>query len=336
MQLLPWFESTASKFLKQKKHLAHAWLLTGARGIGKFELGQFLAASLLCEQPNELGLACGRCRACGWVENNAHPDLKYIYPAAMHEQLFTGLEPADKEDKSQEIRIEQLRALDDWFYASTHRAGFRVVIFYPAHQINGITANALLKILEEPMPQTVFLLITDQLPLMLPTIRSRCQLMRLQSPAEDEALKWLQAQDVSQAEQWLAANDGAPFEALKAAQNDERPIPEWLQELVIALEQRQLAAVYTLLATLEPIPYEAVLTVLQRLLLDIQYCQFGLKPQHFAQLQPYLAQLASRSTRHAVTVLLKNLTQNQKTAQHPFNQKLRVHRLLDLLYGALA
>src|SRR5699024_10317322 len=225
MQLLPWFETTASSFLKHKTHLAHAWLLTGARGIGKFELGQFLGASLLCEQPNELGFACGRCRACGWVENNTHPDLKYIYPAALHGQLFPTQEPTDKEEKSQEIRIEQLRALDDWFYASTHRAGFRVVIFYPAHQINGITANALLKILEEPMPQTVFLLITDQLPLMLPTIRSRCQLMRLQSPTSDMALDWLENQDISNSAQWLAAHDGAPFEALKAAQNDKQPIP---------------------------------------------------------------------------------------------------------------
>lgn len=336
MQLLPWFETIARSFLKQKAHLAHAWLFTGARGIGKFELGRFIGASLLCEQPNELGFACGQCRACNWVANNAHPDLKCIYPAALHEHLFPGQEPADKDEKSQEIRIEQLRALDDWFYSSTHRAGFRVVIFYPAHQINGITANALLKILEEPMPQTVFLLITAQLPLMLPTIRSRCQLMRLESPTNEMALDWLKAQNISNPEQWLTAYDGAPFEALKAAQNTEQPIPEWLQQLVISLEQRQLATLYALLATLEPLPYGLVLTALQRLLLDIQYCQFGLEPRYFSQLQPYLMTLANRSSRHAVTVLLKNLTQAQKTAQHPFNQKLRIHRLLDLLYGVLA
>src|SRR5690625_2621114 len=336
MQLLPWFESTASKFLKQKKHLAHAWLLTGARGIGKFELGQFLAASLLCEQPNELGLACGRCRACGWVENNAQPDLKYIYPAAMHEQLFTGLEPADKEDKSQEIRIEQLRALDDWFYASTHRAGFRVVIFYPAHQINGITANALLKILEEPMPQTVFLLITSQLPLLLPTIRSRCQLLRLPSPSQAEAIDWLTSKGCQSPEQWLAAYDGAPLAALKATEAWEKPVPDWLEQLTIALEQRQRAALYALLPTLEPLPFNQVLAVLQRLLLDVHYCQFELQARHYATLMPHLSTLAARSSRHAISLLLKSLTQAQRTAHHPFNQKLRVHHLLDQLYGAFA
>ena len=336
MQLFPWFEAIANRFLKNKAQLAHAWLLTGAQGIGKFQLGQFLAASLLCEQPSALGHACGVCQACHWLDSGTHPDLKYVYPAALHTQLFPEQEPADKEQKSQEIRIEQLRALDDWFYASTQRAGFRVVIFYPAHQINGVTANALLKILEEPMPRTVFFLISSQAPLMLPTIRSRCQIMRLNSPTKEQALSWLAAQEVSHAEQWLAAYDGAPLTAWHAAQIDERPIPEWLERLVMALQERQRAGVYALLPIIEPLAFEHLLTALQRLLMDIQYCQFTIEARHYVQLQGQLQQLAQRSSPQAVAFLLNQLTQSQSTAHHPFNQKLRVHRLLDQLYGAFA
>lgn len=335
IQLLPWFKDTAKHFLKDKKRLGHAWVISGTQGIGKFELGQYLAASLLCEHADSDGFACGNCQACKWVESGAHPDLKYVYPAALESELFPEHE-TNKEEKSQEIRIEQLRALDEWFYASTHRAGFRVIIIYPAHQINGITANALLKILEEPMPQTVFLLITSQLPLLLPTIRSRCQLLRLPSPSQAEAIDWLTSKGCQSPEQWLAAYDGAPLAALKATEAWEKPVPDWLEQLTIALEQRQRAALYALLPTLEPLPFNQVLAVLQRLLLDVHYCQFELQARHYATLMPHLSTLAARSSRHAISLLLKSLTQAQRTAHHPFNQKLRVHHLLDQLYGAFA
>ncbi len=336
MQLLPWFEETARHFLQHKEQLGHAWLMTGAAGIGKFQFGQFLAASLLCEQPAAHGFACGQCGPCQWVHTGVHPDLKYIYPAALESALFPHHEGEHADEHSQEIRIEQLRALDEWFYASTHRAGFRVIIIYPAHQMNGITANALLKILEEPMPRTVFLLMSAQLPLLLPTIRSRCQLLRLPSPTHQVALSWLAKQGVAHPEQWLAAHDGAPLSAYHAAQQEEQPIPQWLQQLLMALEQRQKAALYSLLPVLESLPFGQVLTVLQRLFLDIQYCQFNLQVQHYPRLQAQLNTLAARASQHAVAFLLKNLTQAQRTAHHPFNQKLRVHHLLDQLFACFS
>jgi len=331
MTLYPWFDETARQFLAHRAQMPHAWLLSGAAGIGKFELGDFLAASLLCEQPQPEGLACGHCPACQWFARGNHPDVRYIYPLQRHEELFPDRPLPEGNEKSQEIRIEQFRALDDWFHASTHRGGYRVVLIYPAQQMNRVVANALLKVLEEPATQTVFLLITSQLPELLPTIRSRCRLLNLPAPDNQQATQWLQQQGIAPAEDWLRANDGAPLLALKAARTHEQAVPDWLTQLSMALVQRQKAQLYALLPSLEDLPFGELLRVIQRFNLDIQLQQYGLEPRHYPGLEDSIQQLAQRSSPQVSTHLCKTLLQRQATAEHPFNAKLRVHHLLDNL-----
>lgn len=334
IELPPWFAPTAERFLNQKQALAHAWLFSGASGIGKFEFAQFLAQSLLCEQPAVQGFACGQCPPCQWVTKGHHPDLKYVYPSAMQQRLFPLHSNGESDEQSQVIRVEQIRGLDDWFHASTHRAGFRVVVVYPAHLLHPIAANAILKILEEPLPQTVFLLLSDQAAQLLPTIRSRCQQLNLPRPDTQAALQWLHSQQVDEAKDWLAAHDGAPMLALAAAKQGDSPVPSWLEQLCMGLEQRQQAQIYALLATLQEQPYGSLLTVLQRCVLDIQYSQFGLAVRHYPKLAPILQQLGKRASPHRVLHILNELSQRQRTAQHPFNEALRVHSLVDDLFYA--
>lgn len=331
MTLFPWFDETAQQFLAQRNNMPHAWLLSGAAGIGKFQLGAYLAASLLCEQPDALGRACQQCPACQWFVQGNHPDVRFIYPAQLQEQLFPGQAAPSDAEKSREIRIEQFRALDEWFHASTHRAGYRVVVIYPAERMNPVVANALLKVLEEPAAQTVFILITAQLPDLLPTIRSRCRHLTVPSPDVALASQWLEQQGIQQAQQWLMANDGAPLLAWQAAQQQEQVIPDWLAQLGMALIQRQGAQLHALLETLEELPFGDLLRVLQRYNLDIQLCQHGLPIRHYPQLGDSIQQLAQRASQQATAHFGKTLLQRQATAEHPFNAKLRVHYLLDTL-----
>ena len=115
---------------------------------------------------------------------------------------------------------------------STHRQGKRVVMLYPAEALNEASANALLKTLEEPPPETVFLLVSNSLDRLLPTILSRCRKFVMGSPRREQALPWLQAEGVADAEAWLAEQGGAPLAAQEMAHSELRaPIDELLVHL---------------------------------------------------------------------------------------------------------
>src|SRR5206468_1148966 len=136
-----------------------------------------------------------------------HPDYRRVRPEALEDDAPAGegdeaaAGDTDKKAKSKtaskDIKIEQVRALSDFMNISTHRQGLRVVVLYPAEALNMPASNALLKTLEEPPPGTVFLLASNGLDRLLPTILSRCRKFALPMPDHAQALAWLQAQGVN-------------------------------------------------------------------------------------------------------------------------------------------
>ncbi|WP_080362711.1 DNA polymerase III subunit delta', partial [Bordetella pertussis] len=220
-RFLPWQTEIARSWLSGRDRFAHAWLIHGNGGIGKLDFTAAAAASLLCESPRQ-GLACGECAACAWVASGNHPDLRRIRPEAVALEegadQTEGAEEAEagsggaaaKRAPSKDIRIDQIRALEPWFNTATHRGGWRVALLYPAHALNVISANALLKVLEEPPAHTVFLLVADAPDRLLPTLVSRCRRLPLPTPSAGQALQWLGEQGVEPAADWLAAAGGAP------------------------------------------------------------------------------------------------------------------------------
>ncbi|ETH02732.1 DNA polymerase III, delta' subunit [Bordetella pertussis 2356847] len=209
-RFLPWQTEIARSWLSGRDRFAHAWLIHGNGGIGKLDFTAAAAASLLCESPRQ-GLACGECAACAWVASGNHPDLRRIRPEAVALEegadQTEGAEEAEagsggaaaKRAPSKDIRIDQIRALEPWFNTATHRGGWRVALLYPAHALNVISANALLKVLEEPPAHTVFLLVADAPDRLLPTLVSRCRRLPLPTPSAGQALQWLGEQGVEPA-----------------------------------------------------------------------------------------------------------------------------------------
>ena len=191
-EFYPWQVDIAQQWLGQRERFAHAWLIHGLSGVGKTQFAKAAAVSLLCTQPIN-HLACGTCDACLWCQHGNHPDLRLIRPetvAAAEE----GMSAADsKKTLSKEIRVEQLRQLHSWFNTATHRGGFRVVVLYPAESLNVISANALLKVLEEPPANTLFMLVADAPDRLLPTILSRCRRLPLPIPKQEQCLKLVRA-----------------------------------------------------------------------------------------------------------------------------------------------
>lgn len=203
--LLPWHEEIFHRLQQQREQgrLPHALLLTGPPGIGKGRLAGVLARSLLCEQPREGGMPCGRCHGCSLYAADTHPDLHILKP----------------EGDSRVIRIDQVRELIEALGLSSHYGRAKVVILSPAERMNIAAANALLKTLEEPPGDTVLLLVSARPSALPATIRSRCQLLRLPLPAPEEARGWLAAQLEAgeDPDVLLALAGGAPLAARQAA-----------------------------------------------------------------------------------------------------------------------
>ena len=197
----------------RRERLPHALLFSGQRGIGKFELVRRFAESLLCEKLTATQEACGTCMACGWLAQGNHPDLRLLQPAAMAAEEVTpatGEAASGTKKASQQITIDQIRDLDEFLHVGTHRQGVRVVLVYPAEAMNRATANAILKSLEEPIPGTVFLLVSSEPERLLPTIRSRCQAVPVPLPSATRAEAWLQQAGIKDAAHWLALAGGSP------------------------------------------------------------------------------------------------------------------------------
>jgi DNA polymerase-3 subunit delta' len=210
----PWLDAAWQRLLVTRARPAQALLLAGPRGVGKGELALAWAQALLCEAPRADGEACGSCPACHWFEAGTHPDFR----------LVTLQEKTGKEGETRmatAIEVDQAREAVDFVQLSTYRAGFRVVLVNPADSLNLATANALLKVLEEPPLNTVFVLVSDQPRRLLPTIRSRCTRVDIGLPPVDQASQWLAEQGVDDAMNLLALSGGTPLDAQRWADSGE-------------------------------------------------------------------------------------------------------------------
>lgn len=156
----------------------HALLVTGESGVGKRAWADAVSELLLCSSPlnSEAGapVACGRCRQCELVAASSHPDVRAFSP-----------------EKSRMIRVDQVRSLSEFAVSSPQVAERKVAIIDRADQLNINAANALLKTLEEPAPDFVLLLLQESGRPVLPTIRSRCQVVPLPVPSAGQANEWL-------------------------------------------------------------------------------------------------------------------------------------------------
>lgn len=210
----PWLADAWRYLLQQKARPAQALLISGPAGVGKSALARTWAQVLLCESPLADGGACGVCGACHWFVAGTHPDYRVL---SLQEK-----EAKDGESKlATAIDVDQARDTIDFVQLSTYRAGWRVVVIEPADSLNIAAANALLKVLEEPPPNTCFLLITNHPRRLLPTLRSRCVRLEIGLPPNEQALLWLNGQSLDDAPARLALAGGAPLTALNWQENGE-------------------------------------------------------------------------------------------------------------------
>ena len=333
--IYPWQEGAWHQLQQLRQRMPHAIFFHGAAGIGKSDFIEHFAQGLLCEAVLPDGHACGACASCGWFSQQNHPDYRRVRPEALEDEpAAEGEEGGDSEAKkttkstkapSKEIKIEQIRALADFMNISTHRQGLRVVVLYPAEALNMPASNALLKTLEEPPPGTVFLLASNSLDRLLPTILSRCRKFALPMPSHDEALAWLKGQGVADADSWLREQGGAPLAALAQAETGSR------EEMDVLLQMLARPSVELALKTaekLQKVPLSAQVSWLQRWLYDMFSYKLAGSVRYYPRYQKELAGLAGKVHISRLLAALKSAGERRATADHPLSPKLFIEDML--------
>ena len=236
------------KFTESYKNdkIPNAYILFGDDGVGKEALSIELAGLLNCKRPTENLSACGSCRSCIGIKTFQHEDVHFIHPipktsSTKKTQLIDSKTAKELDDNYKEklknpyhkieisnantIPIDLIRSIKKKLFLSKSDENWSVVVIFNAEKLcvpKAEPANALLKILEEPPSQTLFVLITSKINLMLPTIQSRCQKVFFPNLKIEEIEKYAQEYDTSLPldSSYLQMSNGSMSRFIKIAKND--------------------------------------------------------------------------------------------------------------------
>jgi DNA polymerase-3 subunit delta' len=202
----------------RRGRLASSFLFAGPQGVGKRTFAFKLAKALLCQSnPEEAFEPCGKCPSCSQVDAGTHPDLEFVSKPADKSFLPLELLLGDKEHRRREGLLHQIGL-------KPFMGGRKIAVIDDADFLNAEGANALLKTLEEPPPRSVLILVGTSPAKQLPTIRSRCQLIRFHSLSEEHVAELLISQgltsDASEARRLAHYSGGSLQRAQQLSDSD--------------------------------------------------------------------------------------------------------------------
>lgn len=316
-----WQNIQWTKVMQRKNSLPHAILLRGRSGIGKFDFAINLSNALLCKEPDHLQMACGHCSSCLWLKEGAHPDFKLITSEDDYE--FEG-NIKKNSTKRIIITIAQIRQLYDYLSLSTHQvAGFRVIVISPAEALNLAAANALLKMLEEPPSNTIFLLVSSQPQQLLPTIISRCQVIDMPIPSKINAIEWLNAQGVNQPEVALQYAGGAPLDALRL-QDQISSNDKVIKQLSLGGKLDPFNAAQLFLS----LGMSRAINVIQKWTFDLVSFKLVHKLHYHTEYERALQELSKSVNLSGLLLFERQLNEAKKAANHPLSNEMQLENIL--------
>ena len=192
-------------FIKTIDHnrLVHAYIIDGMKGSGKKELVYFITQALYCKQRQTGEAPCMTCPQCTKISNGHLVDLVEVFP------------------DGQTIKVDQIRELRQQLSTSGMESSKKVCIIHQADHLTIGASNSLLKFLEEPVSQVYFFLLTENLAKVLPTIQSRCQVVRIMQANSEQFEKTLVAEGVhSSLAKFISYITQDGEEALQLAQSE--------------------------------------------------------------------------------------------------------------------
>jgi len=191
-----------------RNRLRHAYLFTGPQGVGRRTLALLLSQAVNCLQPPEPGEPCGECRACTLIGRMQHPDLAVVQAA----------------QSGGTLKVDQIRELQSSLSLAPYEAQYRVALLLRFEEAHISAQNAFLKTLEEPPPRVILLVTAESPERLLPTVVSRCEVIRLRSLPVEEVCEGMQARwglAADQARLLAHLSGGRPGYALRLYQSPE-------------------------------------------------------------------------------------------------------------------
>lgn len=277
-----------------KGRISHAYMIQGARGTGKEEIAVLLAKVLFCEQLSGTE-PCNQCSACRRIDSRNHPDVHWIEP------------------EGQSIKLDQIRHLQKEFTYSGVESDQKVYIIKGAETLTTNAANRILKFLEEPSRKTTAIMLTENGQAMLPTIRSRCQLIELKPLSSTFFQKQLAESGVSESNaKLLSALTNNLDEALSMNQDEafaqaRKLVLQLIENLTSAHDDAYLFIHQQWLPFFkERNEQELGLDFLLLAFKDLLYSHFG-NEEKMVMFQPGDARLEKASLSFSEVKLLKNM-----------------------------
>ena len=360
-QIAPWLQPLWDSM--DFGNFPNATLLHGQSGIGKFAFALELAQSLLCESSEIAARPCMQCEACHWFSTGNHPDFialvpethRKLLPFANYESDETPKkgkasrddadgEPAEKKEKKI-ISIEETRSAIESLSIGSHRGGNRVILIYPLEMLRSDSANTLLKSLEEPPVNTIFILLADRVDRVLPTIRSRCRLLTAPRPDRGIGLAWLRSElskiagmkvNDSDIESIYDEQGGAPYAVLESLiarhnQDEKDELSISIQATRQLLQSMSQGARINWLDTAEKThkaQYSYLLAAMQRWTSDLQSVAQGASPRYYPKHLATLQGLAQTAKALKLHHFWKSLVNARRHENHPLANRVQLEALL--------
>lgn len=251
----------------QNNHLAHAQLFDGPPGSANLALALALATYVNCEEPGPDD-ACGRCASCIKINKLVHPDLHLVFPVANmagkgknseafladwrklvldspYRTLAEWLDTVGADNKQGNISAEEARNILQKLSLKAYEGRYKVMLIWLPEYMNASSANALLKVLEEPPERTLFLLVANQLDKLLITILSRTQRVAVRAFTDEEVAMFLRQQlnlDEARARQVAYLADGNLADGLRLARAEADDRQTWFADWMRICYKQDLIA----------------------------------------------------------------------------------------------
>ena len=323
-----WNEPIWRGLLDRLDTLSHGMLFTGIAGVGKVHFAEQFAAWLLCEssQKGSAKSACGHCASCQLLASGNHPDIRLLTLAEEDEDEEGDSKSSKSKKPSTQIKIDQVRALEDFVFVGSHRQGARIVLIHPAEAMNIAAANALLKMLEEPPANVFFILVSSHPRRLLPTLLSRCRQVLFDQPKLQVAAAWLKVQGIKNPERILPLVGGAPLAAAEWAEagldvqyaQAAESVAD-VQSDVVTLAGRWLAGLSGKSGSWR---VEHLVDALQKWVYDLQRVQLGESPRYFVDAAKKMQPLAGATSASRLARGYADLCKIKASVNHPLNPQL--------------
>lgn len=241
-----------------RNKVAHGLLLDGYPGAGNLALAWAFATYLFCEN-RQADDACGQCPSCRKMANLAHPDFHLVFPFAKthdkddrklaeqylpewrkfmeispYQTLTQWLQFLKADNRQALISVEEARNIIRKLVLKSYEGGYKILLIWKPELMNPSSANALLKVLEEPTAKTIFILVSDQSQKLLPTIISRVQQIWVPRFTDEEVRAYLtetlQMTDEKRISEIIYLSDGNLAEALTLSRVSSDDRQHWFQQ----------------------------------------------------------------------------------------------------------